>query len=72
MSLMLFIFGLFTFKMGYGFSNMFSSFGFGMQTYGVSNKIDPMLYVAIILLLGSFVFDIILIRDKANEKKRGF
>ena len=72
MSLMLFIFGLFTFKMGYGFSNIFSSFGFGMQTYGVSNKIDPMLYVAIILLLGSFVFDIILIRDKANEKKRGF
>lgn len=52
-SFMLLFFGLFEFK---------------MQAYGLSNGIDPMLYVAIILLLGSFVFDIILIKDNIENK----
>ena len=68
-SFMLLIFSLFGFKMEYGLYDIFSSFGFGMQAYGVSNKIDPMLYIAIILLLGSFVFDIILIKDNIKNKK---
>lgn len=52
-SFMLLFFGLFEFK---------------MQAYGLSNGIDPMLYIAIILLLGSFVFDIILIKDNIENK----
>lgn len=52
-SFMLLFFGLFEFK---------------MQAYGLSNGIDPMLYIAIIQLLGSFVFDIILIKDNIENK----
>lgn len=52
-SFMLLFFGLFEFK---------------MQAYGLSNGIDPMLYIAIILLLGFFVFDIILIKDNIENK----